>query len=376
MTAQPSGSFGFVSPTGPGSLGDQAMLDAATAHAIAAGHRAAVFPHAPALRSGARVFHGRGRLGVAAATARGLWAASHAVYIGADVLDGVYYAKSSLKRLNTLRAAHLLGRRTRVMGSSWSTTPAPEVIAFLKAASWLEILARDPVSRGRMEADLGREVRLAADLGFLLRPEAKSPAAQAATGWAAARKTAGATVLAANLSGHTIRTLPGASVAPFAGLIARWLEADPARGVVIVPHDTRPGLGGDLGVCADLAAALKDRFADRLHVPLGPLDAWDAKAIAGAVDLVLTGRMHFAIAALGQGTPPVSFVYQGKFEGLMQHFGLESEGLMLASDADGTGAPGSAALEAATARAADLRRRIETALPRVVALARSNFEGF
>lgn len=86
--------------------------------------------------------------------------------------------------------------------------------------------------------------------------------------------------------------------------------------------------------------------------------------------------MHFAIAALGQGTPPVSFVYQGKFEGLMQHFGLESEGLMLASDADGTGAPGSAALEAATARAADLRRRIETALPRVVALARSNFEGF
>lgn len=376
MTAQSSGSFGFVSPTAPGSLGDQAMLDGATAHVVAAGHRAVVFPHAPALRSGARVFHGNGRAGVLAATARGLWSASHVVYIGADVLDGVYYAKSSLKRLNTLKAAHLMGRRTRVMGSSWSTTPAPEVIAFLKAAPWLEVLARDPVSQARMEADLGRAIRLAADLGFLMTPEAKSPAAQEATGWARAQKAAGATILAANLSGHTIRTLPGASVGPFAELIGRWLEAGPDRRVVIVPHDTRPGMGGDLTVCADLEAALADRFGDRVHVPRGTLDAWDAKAIAGAVDLVLTGRMHFAIAALGQGTPPVSIVYQGKFEGLMQHFGLQDEGLLLTPDAVGTGTAGDTVLAAATGRAAELRARIAAALPRVTALSRSNFDGF
>jgi polysaccharide pyruvyl transferase WcaK-like protein len=115
-----------------------------------------------------------------------------------------------------------------------------------------------------------------------------------------------------------------------------------------------------------------DRFGPRLHMVDGLLDAWDAKAIAGAVDLVLTGRMHFAIAALGQGTPPVSVVYQGKFEGLMQHFGLEAEPLLLAPDKVGSG---DAALAAATANAERLRSKILAVLPRVEALSRSNFSG-
>lgn len=367
-----AGRIGFVSPTGPGSLGDQAMLDAASAHAIASGYRACVFPHAPDLRSGAKVIHYPGKAGTLASTAQGILTASHLVYIGADVLDGVYHPPSTLKRLRTLAMGHRLGKRTRVMGSSWSETPAPEVIDFLTANPWLEVLARDPVSQTRMERDIGRPVRLVADLAFLLEPQAKSPAAKAAVAWADAERRGGATVLAVNLSGHTVRTLPGRSVAPFAGLVSRWLSADLSRRVVVLPHDRRAGMGGDLTVCADLAEALSD-FGPRVHAPDGEIQAWDAKAIAGACDIVLTGRMHLAIAALGQGVPPVSIVYQGKFEGLMAHFGLEQAGLTLAPDAvDGA----DEALAAATDRRRALSAQIVAALPRIKELSRANFEAF
>ena len=42
------------------------------------------------------------------------------------------------------------------------------------------------------------------------------------------------------------------------------------------------------------------------------------------VDLVLTGRMHLAIAALGMGTPPLCVAYMDKFEGLFHLFDIAS----------------------------------------------------
>jgi polysaccharide pyruvyl transferase WcaK-like protein len=46
------------------------------------------------------------------------------------------------------------------------------------------------------------------------------------------------------------------------------------------------------------------------------------KYVAGEMDAVLTGRMHLAIAALGCGVPVACITYQGKFEGLFEHFDL------------------------------------------------------
>lgn len=367
--------MGFVSPTAPGSLGDQAMLDAAMSHVEnVIGGTTAVFPHAPAMRSKGRLYSGSGRLSSLLATGRGVLACTHVAYIGADVLDGVYSAQSSLKRLKVLQVAQKLGRKVRVMGSSWSETPAQEVIDFLISNPKIEVLARDPISRGRMEKDLKRDIRLVADLGFLMKAEAKSVASQRAVEWAKNQKADGATILGVNLSGHTVRTLADRSVTPFSNLISRWLDADASRRLLFIPHDVRPGFGGDLTVLETLASELAPRYANRMHVPDGTLDAWDAKAIAGAVDLVLTGRMHLAIAALGQGTPPVSVVYQGKFEGLMAHFGLE--GLTVAPETIDKDQVADECLSAATACAPALKDQINGALPKVAALSLQNFEGF
>ncbi len=84
--------------------------------------------------------------------------------------------------------------------------------------------------------------------------------------------------------------------------------------------------------------------------------------------------MHLAIACLGQSTPPVSIVYQGKFEGLMAHFGLD--GLTFAPDAVGQSPEPDTQLAAATDQAAALRQKIAQALPGVTALSQSNFKDF
>ena len=61
------------------------------------------------------------------------------------------------------------------------------------------------------------------------------------------------------------------------------------------------------------------------------LSASEIKAVAGLVDGVVTGRMHLAIAALGQGTPVAAITYQDKFQGLFAHFGV-SESLLLSPE--------------------------------------------
>ncbi|WP_187794991.1 polysaccharide pyruvyl transferase family protein [Paracoccus amoyensis] len=292
--------------------------------------------------------------------------------IGADILDGVYGKSQVFKRLRMLRIAHAVGRKTRVFGASWSETPHPEVAAALRRASWLEICARDPISQARMEKAFGRPVPLVADLAFLLKPELRAGAARTGHNWITAQQQIGRVVMGVNLSGHTVGTLPGDGVRSVAQPIIRWLLADPQRAVILMPHDRRGGKVGDGTALTALHDILSADFADRMHSLPVTLDTWEMKAIAGATDLILTGRMHLAIAALGMGTPAFCTVYQGKFEGLMQMFGLEdmtiAPSLMDSAECD-------AKLARVTRQRQQLSARIQARLPQIVEMSRSNFAG-
>ena len=74
----------------------------------------------------------------------------------------------------------------------------------------------------------------------------------------------------------------------------------------------------------DCYNAFTATFPDRVEMLRPPLNAWELKHLAGMVDLVLTGRMHLAIAALGMGTPPLCVAYMDKFEGLFHLFNIAS----------------------------------------------------
>lgn len=363
---------GLLTPTASGSLGDQAMVEAATEVLAARGRRVVIGPNRFVTRSASVGARRTGRLSMVAGLAGMTVRACHVGLIGADVLDGVYNADSILKRLRTLQVARRLGAQARVFGSSWSETPSERVIAFLRAAHWLHLHARDPISQSRMEAVLERPVSLVADLAFLLRPELRSPAALEAARWIAGRRDGNATILGVNLSGHTLRGVADHGIGAVAGLVGRWLETDPERAVLLMPHDRRPGMVGDMQVLTELHQALAGRFADRMHMLPDTLDSWDLKALAGLVDLVLTGRMHLAIAALGMGTPALCIVYQGKFEGLMAHFGLDG---LTVTPGDVTAERCDGQLAAMTGRRADLSARIRARLPVILDLSRRNLAG-
>src|SRR5690606_31433485 len=68
--------------------------------------------------------------------------------------------------------------------------------------------------------------------------------------------------------------------------------------------------------------SLPTKFQNQVLLAEGPFDAWDAKRVVSSVDLLITGRMHLAIAAMSQGVPAFGLAYKDKFEGLMQHFSL------------------------------------------------------
>lgn len=61
----------------------------------------------------------------------------------------------------------------------------------------------------------------------------------------------------------------------------------------------------------------------RCRALLQPYRANELKFFAGEMDAIITGRMHLAIAALGCGVPVGCVTYQGKFEGLFDHFLLK-----------------------------------------------------
>ncbi|TBN38655.1 hypothetical protein EYE42_12235 [Paracoccus subflavus] len=363
---------GLLPPTASGSLGDQAMVEAATEVLAARGRRVVIGLNNFQTRSAVSGPPGSHKLQVLAGLAGMAGRARHAGLIGADILDGVYNTSIIFKRFRILRMLHRCGVQTRVFGSSWSETPSERVIAFLRAAHWLHLHARDAISQSRMEAVLERPVRLVADLAFLLRPEICAPEAQAASRWIAARRAEGATLLGLNLAGLALCNATDDGIRAFATVVGDWLDADPRRAVVVMPHDARPGMVGDMLVLERLHYALQGRFAQRMYRVPATLDAWEMKALAGMVDLVVTGRMHLAIAAMGMGTPALCMVYQGKFEGLMDHFGITGLTMTLEDVLTGKAGP---QLDNVTRRTTELAARLKARLPVVLDLSRKNFEG-
>jgi polysaccharide pyruvyl transferase WcaK-like protein len=91
---------------------------------------------------------------------------------------------------------------------------------------------------------------------------------------------------------------------------------------LFISHDFRGGPLGDEAMLGPIFEGLQDELGERIRYWKNHFSAKELKAIAGLTDAVFTGRMHLAVAALGQGVPIVAVTYQGKFEGLFRHFEL------------------------------------------------------
>ena len=99
--------------------------------------------------------------------------------------------------------------------------------------------------------------------------------------------------------------------------------------------------------------------------------AAEVQALCAELDIVLSGRMHCAIACLSQGTPVACITYQDKFEGLFEHFGLQ--GMTIDPEVSLRSGKLLEFFLPIYQNRDNLRKQIEARLPAVRQLAEANF---
>ncbi len=376
-------------PAGHGSLGDEAMVrgllswrDSAAAGwvvdliSIYHGDR---WPHLPGVRNVMTVVSEDAGSGsdVLAKVEAVLSRYDAFALFGADVLDGYYSLDETRRRLALVEIAERRGLATTIFGFSINDAPNEVAIADLaRLAGRIPLCVRDPVSARRLANRGLLSVVAVADVAFLMPPAESSFATREIETWIHEQKSSGRRVAMINLSRHVLSTaspVEDGELCKFADAAAR-LVSNQRLSILWCAHDLRTGASADdsdVAIAMNLSRLLsRKRIDTAYHRHVVPASPDEAKRLAGQVDLVVTGRMHLAIAALGMGTPAIGISYQGKFEGLWQLFGL-ADYVVNCRVLD------SGQLEMLCVRALkqldELTRRVAARLPEVLESARRNF---
>ncbi len=186
--------------------------------------------------------------------------------------------------------------------------------AFVRVARGAHHVAvREQLSLDYATGDLGLEgarVPLVADPAFLLEPSARGGELLDAWGLggdpfvvlAPARSLA-------RIRGLDTARLAGSWAAVAAHIVETWGES-----VLLVPHVRERDPLGDDAILAREVAALAAH--PRVRVADGELRAADFKALAARAAMVVSQRMHVAIAGLSSGVPTVAVGFSVKYPGI------------------------------------------------------------
>lgn len=258
------------------------------------------------------------------------------IIVGADVMDGHYSAVTAARLWVIGDVAARLGKRSIVLGFSFNSRPSNWLKPFLSRLSpALRICSRDAVSQRRFNRFCNaNRADLVADAAFLLKPRPNSAVVARIADWCREQRAQGRLICGFNIHPMLFKNASAAQiqqlVATSAAAIAQVLAKRPVS-FVFISHDYRgPGIG-DCEMLSRIAEKLALLSSGRVLTFQEHLHAAELKALAGLMDLVVTGRMHLSIAALGHGTPVAAITYQGKFHGLFQHFGLDEQ-LLISPD--------------------------------------------
>jgi polysaccharide pyruvyl transferase WcaK-like protein len=253
------------------------------------------------------------------------------VILGADVLDGYYSPVDAARMLLVADLMAAFGAKVSVLGFSFNSRPAKalrEVFRLIDPGVVLNL--RDAISLRRFDDFARKRARLVADAAFMLRPRAETDAVKAIAATIARQRAQGRKVFVFNIHPMLFKKPEPAKLRKMIELAAGAMERLSRQhnvSWVLLAHDYRPEIADD-NCLRPLADRLKPTLGEHVHHVEQTLSAGEIKAVVGLVDGVITGRMHLAIAALGQGTPVAAITYQDKFQGLFAHFGI-SEQLLL-----------------------------------------------
>ena len=300
------------------------------------------------------------------------------IFIGADVMDGSFGDEWSCKFWTLADQSARDGCRVAIMGFSFDESPPKSVLAKIsKVSRRVKINLRDPVSFRRFERHFPQRASLTSDVAFLLEPRQPQNGPQDIFKWVQSRKAAGDSVVGINLNPHLLKDAPGLTMDQLmkasVQAILNVASAQPCS-FLLIPHDTRKGIN-DEEFLRQMEDQLKTPLGVRLALASGEFHADEIKALVGLVDVVFTGRMHLAIAALGQSVPIGVITYNGKFEGLVEHFHLPEWLLVTPAKACSAAVIQDIILRLLSERHG-LIDQIKTRLPAVLQLSKTNFNDF
>lgn len=247
--------------------------------------------------------------------------------IGADVLDGFYSENRTLQRIRLVSLAAQTGAESSIVSFSFNPKPTPvSVTALSNLPASVRLCSRDPVSCERLQHALSRPVELSADLAFLLQPTPNSKISVEVSKWASTQRASDRIIIGINanslMGSDQISFSSDKLVRVYTDALSQAFSEDSSLSFLMIPHDFR-GKNSDKEILEHLLDSLPEKIKLYCFQVPTPCTAADVKAICSEMDLVLTGRMHLAIAALGQKVPVACITYQGKFEGLLNgHFEL------------------------------------------------------
>lgn len=307
---------------------------------------------------------------------RNIFANQEHVYLnGADVLDGKYSIKDTLARLRFIKFAALACNHCTITGFSFNANVPKQIVdAFKGLPPNVTCCLRDPKSKERFDALTGRQSRQVADLAFMVQPDTLDVSSLSYSAILQAKEK-GQTIVGITPNLHSVTSdhseAQKAVIAKDQMLeTVRSLHAErPDLFFILLPHDIRSGLS-DATICEKMMPDLESRNI-AYHYVNEPLTPSFIKGIVGHVGLLITGRMHCGIAALGQGTPVVFIDYQDKVKGLESFFGI-SASTYANDDIPASAARITTLAKQSLGNLSEIKKQIESRLPAVLKLSEAN----
>lgn len=322
-------------PYMPGSLGDEAVVTASVEHLKRKGvERIGLVSYNPALHW-SHLVPITETIELCSYLQYGNWKGllkfAHAVSqyeqfycLGTDVLDGYYSSDGTLRRVKLVSLAVKTGTKAAILGFSFNNQPTPESVQALRDLPLnVRLSSRDPISQLRLMHHLHRPVELVADLAFLLHPIDDSEIVLSVAQWISEQHSGGRTVIGINANPMHISHLKVQSLEYLSQIYVDTLvelySKNEEFSFVLIPHE----IGDEIVLAEAILKDLPSKMQPNCIKLPTPCKAAEIKSICRHLDIVLSGRMHLAIACLGQGSPVACITYQGKFEGLFRHFDLD-----------------------------------------------------
>lgn len=237
------------------------------------------------------------------------------IIIGADILDGGCGREQAMQYFSIVKEAFLLNMNVIITGFSFNDRKYPEIVSAISALSHMgaQLNVRDSVSFNRLQKIGCVNLTQVADMAFLFDEKLYKTSLFAdrfiqKLQWYKQKNK--------KIIGIHLTSKPDEAEA-FSDKIAQTLSVYKDVVFVLLPHDYRvyDSLLPDQKFLSILENKLKKQGLS-VENAYQLRNETDVKSVVSYCDMLITSRMHIAIAAFSKDVPVISFVYQGKFEGL------------------------------------------------------------